>query len=214
MKTCLGIPVVGSVSGSVYHTHLNLAVSMGRVCETVVLPRVVDVLPHGRAREEILAQAFKFDCDYLFFLDSDMEPPIDSFSVLLRCLKETGAQMVSAHCYRRGYPYTCIWTRLVGEEGHQIDGGVEARPEEIDSTGLAANLIDLRWLRKNVQAPFFEMDKLWEDYSFCQKMKKAGGKIFACPQVRVGHLGDPTIINDSTADRLRREYLLRTIPVT
>lgn len=203
-KVCLGIPVLNAVMGEVYFSHLNLAVEIGR-SNSLVIPGVMDILPHSRSRNRIFELAIKHDCDLVMFLDSDMHPPQNTFTYMWETMQAHDAQMVSAHCYRRGFPFTSVWSSEINGKWYQLTSGSDSVPEEIHSTGLACNLIDLRWCKENLSEPFFYMDeKVWEDQFFCKNMKKAGGKIFAEPRVRCGHRWEGIIINDDNAGTLRK----------
>lgn len=204
MRVCLGTPVLGVVKGEVYFSHLSLAVEIGRVCD-IVIPGVMDISPHSRARQRIFDLALQNDCDMVFFLDSDMHPPLHTFKNMLATMMKYKAQMVSAHAYRRGFPFTSVWSKKIEGQWFQLTSDSDGTPEEIESTGLACNLIDLRWCKERLSEPYFyQDDKLWEDQYFCKKMLEAGGKIFAEPSVRCGHLFEGLVINDENATTLRK----------
>ena len=210
MRVCLGIPVVESVPGEVYGSHLNLAISLGRIAD-VVIPSVVGVVPYDRARETVLKVALDESCDYLFFVDADMGVPMKSFEYLLDDLNGSpSAVLASGHAYRRGYPFTPTWFKL--REGKSY--GVTAPPAtgiyEIDYTGLFCCVIDLKWVRENLEPPFFKITETEsEDVFFCKKIREKGGVVLGDSRLRIDHLANRIVVNDETADYLRGMFLQR-----
>ncbi len=157
MRVTLGIPTIGGISGQVYASQLALAASMGKKVDDMIVPSVNGVSPHSRAREIIIKKAIDFNSDYLLFLDSDMVPPPDAFHRLLETLLETKASMVAGHFYRRGYPYTLTWFKIVNDKNKEVCASPEVGFAEIDCCGLACNLIDVRWIQEHLNEPFFFM---------------------------------------------------------
>lgn len=217
MRVALAVPVVGGVKGEVYYSHLNLACDIGRKADLVLQP-CVDLFPHARAREELMKSAIRHECDFLMFVDSDMLVPPDAFSHLREVLlSEPNIAMTVGHAYRRGYPYTSTWTvRVKTPEGdglYQAEAGKDALPFDVMSCGLACNLVSLKWIRDNLLAPYFHQDlNIWEDAYFCGKIQQAGGRIVAVPSVRAGHLTEGIIIDDSTAEYLRKRDIEIGLP--
>jgi len=221
-KLCVGIPVVSAVKGEVYHSHLAQMIPLARMFSLFV-PCCVDLFPHAAAREHIMKVAMGHECDYLFFLDSDMVPPPDACMKLLDLLEAAQAEnpnvvMTTAHAYRRGYPYTGVWT-IIGN-GERIAGAIAPpdlkRPVDIVSCGLACNLVDLKWVREHLKEPYFfqgqreiegKLVDIWEDAWFCGTIKAAGGTILGAPWIRCGHLGPTPVINDDNVDWLRKEFI-------
>jgi len=224
MRICVGIPVVGAVHSSVYFSHLASMVTLGRVGQ-IIIPSCFDVFPHDRAREMIFDQAVEHGCDYLYFLDSDMRCQADDALRLLEVLrhsqeKDESVVMTTGYAYRRGYPYTSVWTKKFGDEVTQVIADENVSPTEIDSCGLACNMIDVGWVIKNIPKPRFSIEKvqgkdgqrvtIWEDMYFTNAIREAGGKIIGVPQVRPGHLDGGMMINDETVVWLRKCFLEST----
>lgn len=213
MRIAIGIPIVRSVSGDVYPSHLSLMATLGRMGEVVTLAPL-DVYPHDRARQFIADNAVAANCDYLLFVDSDMLVPSDAPIKLLETLQKQKAQVVSGYTPRRGYPYTNSWFETNHLGLHQIEPfGNEVR--EIQSSGLACTMIDLRWLQKFKKPWFFQgclepndpKSFVWEDAYFCNLVRDNSGKIFGDARVECGHQSAPVIVTRQNADRLRAEYL-------
>lgn len=221
-RLCVGIPVVGQVSGVVYFSHLATMVPLTK-CFQLVIPQCLDVFPHDRARERIITEALRLECDYLYFIDSDMLVPPGAALRLYQVMQDTGAVMTTAHAYRRGYPYTGVWTIKSEEAAYMtnIEAAPDSRPMEIHSAGLACNLIDLNWVRENLKPPYFfqgkwmqpdgSIESVWEDAFFCQSIRQFGGKIIGVPDVRVGHYDTSVgVIDDETVVWLRQRVIQQT----
>lgn len=209
-RVAFAVPVVDSVPGEVYASHLALTTEVSREFQ-VVFPVALNVFPHARAREQAVGAALEHGCKYLLFLDSDMEPPPGTFSELLRVMNQTNAAMTVAHYYRRGYPFTCTWSKGVGSNLYQVTAGPDADPVELTSCGLACNLIDLSYVRQMTK-PYFKQGNLgsqyvWEDGYFCQRLRDLGGKIIGVPKVRVRHLTYRQFVDDLSAEKLQKEFL-------
>jgi len=213
MRVCLGVPVVGSVPGYAYHNHLSVAIDVATVAMgergEVIIPGVLDIHPHGKARQAILDEAIKFDCDLLYFVDSDMIVPPKAFGTLLGTLQR-GAVMSVGHAYRRGYPYTPTWFKARDGKTWSVDA--KSGEHEIDSCGLACNVIDLGWLRQFPEEKWFLQGTLdgkefYEDAWFCERVRAHGGKVIGNADVRCGHIGLPIVINDASAEALRKAHL-------
>ena len=213
MRICLGIPVVKCVDGTVYHSHLDHVLSIAKLASEIVIPQTVDVFPHDRAREAIMTRALGHECDYLMFLDSDMIPEAGTFEALWNVMQDKKPAMVVAHCYRRGYPYSSTWIKEWQGQPINLSGDRSAPVGEIDTAGLACNLIDLSFVRKHLTKPFFYQGPqpdgtfIWEDAYFCRSIRQCGGIILAVPSARCGHLGGGIVIDDSSADRLRQQHM-------
>ena len=205
---CIGIPIVDGVPAEAYGSQIVACAMIARSHE-IVIPSVINVFPHARAREFICEIAREKNVDYLLFLDDDTIVPFGAFGELLRVMVETNAQMTVGHSYRRGYPFTPTWFKVVDGQKYVCTAGPKSGPQELDACGLACNLVNFRWVEKNVELPWFFKDRtcIWEDTAFCKKLKEAGGKIVGVPSVRCGHVGTRTVVDDQTQDQYRRWYI-------
>jgi hypothetical protein len=212
VKVVLGIPIVDSVPGEVFASHLSLATSIGRVAE-LVIPQVLNVFPHARARELIMDLGR--DADYVMWVDSDVEPPAWAFERMLGTIRaRDDVVMVTGHCCRRGYPFTNTWSKLADGKLFNVEAGPETVPQEIDACGFPCNLVDMTLVRANLDKPYFRQvyngegrENVWEDGYFCHTVRNAGLKILGDPKVRCRHLMGRRFIDDQSVVGLRREEL-------
>lgn len=211
MKLALGCPVVGAVPGEAYHSHLALLAYLGKSHE-VLVPAVCDLFPHATARNMIMKTALDRGASHLLFLDSDMLIPDPRMvDELERVMNETEAAMTAGHAYRRGWPFTPTWFKIVEDQIYQCTAPPNGLPAQIDGCGLPFNLVNLEWVRAHLTEPYFfqgEKDgkKIMEDLFFSKAICEAGGKIIAVPTARVGHLGPRICIDDSTVEQCQKWF--------
>lgn len=215
MKVALGIPVVDSVPGETFGHHLITCAEVSKHAE-VHLFCPLNMLPHSRARVEVIEGALERGCDYLFFVDDDNLVPKGAFPELMKVMKESRPAVVTGHYHRRGFPYDCVWSKLIDGRYRQVDASKGVH--DIDSAGLGCALIDLKWVSAHLKAPYFEMlqgDRgivVADDVTFYRKVKDAGGLILGHAGIRCGHVGHRVMITTESARMLRREELMITSP--
>ena len=213
----LGIPIFDNVPAEAIAYLLRLGIEMSEVSKQQVYAITVNnIVPYDKARNTIVDEAIKKNIDTLVFVDSDMIIPAGSFTKLWKVFKERKEPLVSGHAYRRGYPFTCIWSKVIGEnaEGGITQVDAESGVHEIDGTGMFFCLIDLKWVRENLEKPYFFQG--WdehgvqqsEDIYFCNKIRKAGGKVLGIADLECGHIYAKTIITRRNVEGLRKEFLM------
>jgi hypothetical protein len=201
----VGIPVFDSVPGEALGPLLRNAVEISKYGEVkFVVP--VNVVPYHAARNAIIEMAE--DMDLLLFIDADTLVPLGSFGKMLEEIKK-GFVVVNAHSYRRGYPYTCIWSARL--EGKNVRVPVDALNgvHEIDSGGLAMTLIDWNWCKKNIPDFLFEClpSGAGEDGVFYNAVKMAGGRVVGHGDVRCGHISNRIVVDDTNVKVLLQKEL-------
>jgi len=113
--------------------------------------------------------------------------------------------MVSALYYMRaGEPFPVVYTRQdADKEDVYRHNPIVIPPNvlfECDAVGFGA-LMMRRDVLDRVPEPWFTFQDAGEDIAFCVQAKKHGIKIFCDPQYKLGHIGDPAIITESTYDQ-------------
>lgn len=159
------------------------------------------------ARNHMAEQSVKMDFDATLWIDSDMVFDPMLLSDLLKTRRETGAEIVTAVCYRRRPPYTpTIFKKLDIHEDTQTadfaEYGIEELPKEpfeIEGCGMAATLVDtsvyLDVLSKYGSC-FSPIGKNGEDAAFCWRARECGNKIVADPRIRIGHVGQMIVYKE------------------
>jgi hypothetical protein len=191
----VGIPIFNSVPGEGLGPLMKAAVEISKH-GNVKFITPVDVVPYHAARNEIIALAD--DVDLLLFIDSDTLVPPGFFDKMLKEL-DNGYVVVNAHSYRRGFPYTCIWSKRLPAKGSRVAIDALRGVHEIDSGGFGLTLINWNWCKKFM--PEFRFQCLpsgaGEDGAFYNAVKFAGGKIAGHADVRCGHISNKVIVDDS-----------------
>lgn len=150
-------------------------------------------------RNYCVVQAQKNGSSHILFIDDDMTFPKDTLERLLACNKE----VVGVKSYSRCFPLAPT-TGLQNEKGEYKDPSKHASfemkmPEELFEAhfiGMGVGLIDMKVFEK-IKKPYFMFTydgngqvKDGEDGTFCQKVKKAGMKVWCDPTIPIGHLGE------------------------
>jgi len=150
------------------------------------------------ARNASAQSACDDDCEYLWFVDSDMDFPANT----LERLKACDADIACTDMWSRNIPSFRTVMRLREEDGKQQFAAVDIPPikkpieepnvQDVDACGMACTLIRVSLLKK-----FLEADHLWyegsihgEDVSFCIRAKQAFGATIKCDfGLMAGHWG-------------------------
>ena len=153
------------------------------------------------ARDILVSQALQLDCDYVFFLDTDMvfEYPTDpnsALNILYRVINKEKSnkdgKIVSA-LYRAkqktGFSYA-IWQKA------SVSGFIPVQQWtgnwlDVDTAGLGCCLIDTT-VFKDIERPWFRWelkDEISEDFYFYRLAKKSGYNLHVYTDVRLSHLG-------------------------
>lgn len=173
--------------------------------------------------------------DWILFIDDDMTWQPDAIKRLVESQKKWDADMVGALCFQRGDPYQpTLYMREQPDSGGYMF--MEDIPEdtmvEVDATGMAFVLITKRLLTaiagefppyeqrtRSKPPPYFRWDErgYGEDLTFCQDAKKAGARIFVDTSIKIGHMGEIHITEETflnavinrpdEATAVRKEFL-------
>jgi hypothetical protein len=153
--------------------------------------------------------------DWIIFIDDDMTFQPDAIRRLVETQQEHDLDMVGALCFQRGEPYQpTLYMRESATAGNYVflEDWERDSVVEVDATGMAFVLITKRLLlkiagefpdRMQRQAgrppSYFRWDEkgFGEDMTFCQDVKKAGGKIFVDTSIKTGHIGEITITEEN-----------------
>lgn len=203
----VGIPSQESIPSECFTSHMCQLGDAMR-CGKIVMLTPFNASPHDKARTVILEDALEKNVDYLYFIDDDMLIPRGTLPRMLEVFKQNpGLVAVSGHYYRRGSPYTCVWSMEIDGQWNQVDAldGVHT----IHTSGLGCCLIDVKWVKQHLTYPYFEMKHngkyctVTDDITFFEKIRAAGGTVVGDAGIRCGHL-TRIVINDASVKYLRR----------
>jgi len=190
LKMFVAIPTVG--------TNCDAQVYSLRIMEKLYKDRVEFVYPndcvrrifHDFARNEMVEEFLKSDCDFMWFLDSDIGPPTNILDAYLEYYEEWDVA---------GAPYPIFITQK-GLEGPQVvytvyngSNGRGMYPANVPPSGVGyvdGMATGCLFIKKHVfsklERPFFEFKynqttremTEGEDLGFCRKMRELGYKFF------------------------------------
>lgn len=189
VKVFLGIPSTGERSDAQIYTLRKLEEKYKDKIKLVYPEIFVGRIFHDFARNAYVEEFLKSDCDILWFLDSDIVPPIDILDIVTEHQDEWKLA---------GAPYPVFITPS-GMQGPQVVFTVYRRdergfyPTEIPTQGIdrvdgiaTGCLFIKKEVIKRLEKPYFEFKydtetreiKEGEDLGFCRKVNDLGYKFF------------------------------------
>ena len=228
LKIGIGIP-----AGKIIDTEFVsvLLERIGEWTQKYIIQMYVNVMiPIDLSRNEIVESAKKDNCDYIFFIDSDIIIKEGQLDRLLSHNKDT----ITGVYYKRIFPYEPLPRKKVTKdlyiyiEPEDKEDNIENRTTEsktiepngeiidIDGTGMGCFLVKMDIFDK-IPYPWFEFKYFnkngkWaqtsEDLVFCQKLQDIGIKIYCDPFVKCPHIG---AIIDQNISQLYKQFRLNRI---
>lgn len=151
-------------------------------------------MPFDHARNTGCIKTLELDTQWLFFLDDDVVPPHDAILRLLAHKKP----IVSGLYYRRCPPIYPVMLKEIPGARQWITEFKVPDLLEVDYVGSGCLLIH-RDVLNTISKPWFEWkvdredlpphQRMSEDFSFCQKAREHGFKIYVDTSVQCRHLG-------------------------
>ncbi len=146
--------------------------------------------PITALRNQLVVMAIEHGADQLMMLDVDMVFPVNTVKQLQKTMDDSGVPIVAGLMYRRCPPFDPL-VRVNGEEPEINFGEIMT----VDRVGTACMLIDINWLKDNLEDPWFETENdtlgrpvIGEDFMFCGEVRKYGGEILVDTSVIPKHL--------------------------
>lgn len=199
MKTLICIPAMDTVP-----TQFAQSLAMLRKDGDVALAVQMSSLIYA-SRNDLAAQAIHMDADLTLWLDSDMVFEPDLLQRLIETKKKTGAEIVTAVCFRRRPPYSPTLFKTLDinpvdqTAKHSGFDEIPNEPFEVEGCGMAVALIETG-VFYDVMAKFGNcfapIGSNGEDAAFCWRARQCGNRIFADPGPRIGHVGNLVITRD------------------
>lgn len=164
----------------------------------------------------ILAEAFlRTPTEWLFWMDSDMTFPPDTLVKLFDAAEKLDAKLLTGVYYQRlGMNYPCLWSRGEKTEKGEVTGEGDPRakynkylasfaiihpdkkePFEVHSAGFGC-VLSHRSTYEMMARPWFKMlpGTCSEDFYFFVNAKDLGFKLWAVPDIDLGHIGEAPIV--------------------
>jgi len=140
--------------------------------------------PIDHCRNALIDQMFGTNCEYIFFLDSDIVAPPDTILRLMNHhLPVVSAIYWIKHPTPLQKPHPALWRENAEKQAVPV---IDHRPGElleVDFVGCGALLVH-RKVFERIEKPYFrwtvgfEKDGMSEDFTWCKKVRAAGFKIF------------------------------------
>lgn len=155
------------------------------------------------ARNKLANEAIRNECDYVFWVDSDMTFRPDTLIRMLKEVQEKKIDFLAGLYFRRKPPYSTV---MYDKLEPLPDGSgctytlLESIPEgtfEVGGVGLAGVLMSTDVLMsvaaKYGGRMFDPVHGMGEDLAFCWKARQCGYKIFVDSGIEFGHVGQAVI---------------------
>lgn len=199
-------PCANSVEPKAFQSAMAIAANAGA---NGIEPRFVGVTERMlvHTARNVLAEGFlKTECEWAFWLDSDMILPANTIPTMISWANKIGAKFLTGIYYQRigehkplvlvrnenvKYEDDISFSSLLPPEGLKT-------PYKIDACGFGCVLTH-RDVFENLAKPYFKYDfvggkEFSEDFYFCKKAKEAGVQLWAVPELNCGHIGEAPII--------------------
>jgi hypothetical protein len=190
----VGVPAYGA---QVHAGHVTQAIALGAAIggRAALQFTYTDSCSLDWSRNFILHKAITQGADWLLMCDADTYCPDASKTLaMLREADERGARVIATPVLtRRHNTYNAMRCGLI-----MAMGDFRGQVVEVDRIGTAFMAIDCTWVKDNVPYPWFTSEQLltedrpgWigEDFSFCDRVRSAGGTILADGRFEPVHTG-------------------------
>lgn len=219
LKVAVAIPTEGHTLPESYDNHLINAMRLGGMQERWRYERrdpryEFSWFTAGRmltqmAREKLIAVALQAEMDFIVMYDDDMLLPPDMVMRLLEVMEaHPQIDILAPLAFMRTPPhYAVMYTVKDGYDpirktDFYINQWVINYPKdklvECDAVGMGAVIIRMSMVRKMSKPYFMSTTATGEDIFFCHNAKKqANARIFMDTRIKLGHLGDPILIDET-----------------
>lgn len=141
-------------------------------------------------RNEIVRKAKHAGVTHLAMLDMDQIYPSNLITKLLSDIKDK--MVVGALIHRRYPPFDPLIIKGSVGKYETITNWEDGELVEVDATGTGCLMFDMK-IFDEIPEPWFKFAKtkkgtVGEDFYFCNRVRKAGHKIFVDTSLQVGHL--------------------------
>lgn len=215
MKVLVGVNVLTSVDSEIYGSHSNFWYRIGKQ-----FPNDTFIKYHPRRlsidnmRNTAANFALQNECDYLMFIDDDVDIPPNALKILLAADKD----IVMGLTYIRGYPFHPMLFKIgfnkSGIQGliHYDDFETDVNPltglVECVAVGFSCVLIKCELLKKMHEPYFMTGPFHTEDIYFCVKAKAEfpDTSIFTSVKCPTAHYLDKQAVSPENVVALRAYY--------
>jgi len=149
-----------------------------------------DVGQLDQMRNKIVKRAQVTGATHLLMMDCDQVYPSNLITKLLEDIR--GRLIVGALVHRRYPPFDPLIIKGSVGKYKTITDWEDGELIEVDATGTGCLMFDMK-IFDEIPEPWFKFAKtkkgtVGEDFYFCNKVRKAGHKIFVDTGLQIGHL--------------------------
>lgn len=197
-KILIGLPSRGVMPHAFVETMTSALIGNGDLFEGTFAHAMFHV--PDDARNTFVATALENDCDYVFFMDTDMAFQKGTLAMMIRHMAnirtDVPAIIGGIYCNRGNDFRWHVYNWKENMDGWEsttfpLKNGLK----KVDAIGTGCMLIDMN-VFKAIKWPWFEYEyrefngkkeRLSEDMVFCKKCKEAGIPIYADTDITCGH---------------------------
>ncbi len=205
-------PCANSVEPRAYQSAMALASNASaNGCQAKFIGVTERMLVH--TARNVLAKGFlETECEWAFWLDSDMVLPAMTIPKMMQWAKKIGGKFMTGIYYQRvgdhkplvlvrnkdiKYEDEISFSSLIPPDGATV-------PFKVHAAGFGCILMHRDILAK-IEEPYFKYEyvngkEFSEDFYFCKKAMAAGIDLWAVPDLLCGHLGQAPIITKKDCD--------------
>lgn len=147
------------------------------------------------ARNLIVNEALKQECDWIFWIDDDMV--IKSDVNIVEKLMAHDKDIVAPLFFSRSFPYIpMIFKRKKYGDKFCVYNNIMDYPKgllKVDGIGFGCVLTKVEMFKKLKQPYFWANEVFGEDLYFCENATRTGIEIFCDTTIDVGHIGAPVV---------------------
>lgn len=209
-KTLICTNILDSISSEVYGNHCQMWYRLGRGTTDEFILFHPYRMTIDMARNTAAKIAMQNECDFIWFVDSDMILSPRTYE----SLKSRDADVCLAHTYIRGEPYHEMFFKFTKNNNgiKKLDYYKNWREEvdengvlKADAVGFACALIKVKRLLEMTPPYFITGEGQTEDVYYCLKLldHDSNASILVDTTVPTGHLLNPEVIGLHNVEELR-----------
>jgi len=170
------------------------------------------------AREKLIEVALASEMDYILMYDDDMLLPPDMAVKMIEDMENhPEIDVLAPLAFMRSAPhYAVMYTVKEGydpvrREDYFINHWVVNYPKdklvECDAVGFGAVIIKMSMVKRMTKPYFMSTSPTGEDILFCVNARKqANARIFMDTRIKLGHMGDPTLIDEDYWEQFSKTH--------
>lgn len=197
IRICIGIPMGEYIHRSFFHTMLFRMEEWSQMFD--IVPVIEFVIPVDEARNRIVKAAIHEECDYIFFVDSDVIIQQGQLERLISHNKDA----ITGIYYMRVLPHYSLIRRKIADKLYTPIEPYGTNLIKIDGAGFGCFLVKTS-VFDNVEYPWFKFEyyqregvwgQLGEDLYFCEQLQKANIDMYCDPTIQCTHVGSDITVD-------------------